>query len=245
MLRFWRHPALSLGQDHVLPDTGAHNPPTSQEWSNSRNCRAQARGYIHGGPWHRVFETHSHCPVSPSPIPKPEGRVTAGGEQQPKANTSTIFAEITRSLHGDDFPCVAMGIPLEIAEVQDLIWVVGPHCSLPGYSKMQFWVPCIWHDDLFHEPSGLGSYFPGRWLLYAHPPRRGGHRIWLGPPPTQWQLFTLHWQLCIFPWLCVWLFSCSNCSPLTTVLNCLVWHACPICFMLVFALSILIHTYHT
>ena len=79
------------------------------------------------------------------------------------------------------------------------------------------------HDDLFHKLSGLGSYSIGGWLLHAHPPGRGGHGFWLGPPSAlhQW-LYTF---LCLYSELS----SFSNCSSLATLLNCFIWHSCPIC----------------
>ena len=47
-------------------------------------------GIIYSGLWHKVVKTHSHQLGSESIIhPSPKGRVTAGGDQQLMANTSS------------------------------------------------------------------------------------------------------------------------------------------------------------
>ena len=63
--------------------------------------------------------------ASPSPIPthkvKSQQEETSSQWQRPPPG----LMEITRPLCGDDLPHEVMGIPLELANVQDPIWIVG------------------------------------------------------------------------------------------------------------------------
>ena len=82
--------------------------------------------YVCGGLWHRAFETHSHHLGSQSIThPNPEGRVTAGGDQQLMANTSTRVCRDCVIPMGADPPCEVMSIPPELAEEQGPIQIAG------------------------------------------------------------------------------------------------------------------------
>ena len=246
MLRFWRMPCPCTGQDYIIPDIRAHGSSNFSGMNLQQEPKGSHQRYFHSSPWCRAFETLSHCLGSESIThPNPEGRVTAGADQWLMANTYT-------SVHGDhEIPVWGQTNLWSYGHPTRTSQGTGPHTGSRVHnilhqanSRCSFRLYLYQHDDLFHEPSGLGSYSLGGWPFYACPPRRG-HRFWLGPPSTQQWSFSLHQQLYIFPQIYAELFSFSNCLSLFTVLNC--YLACPpnIFICLVFKLSILLHTYHS
>ena len=189
-------PTLTLGQDHIIPDIGACRSPNLLGMKLQQELTGSHQGYICGSPQCRTFKTNSNCITCPIP----EGRVTAGGDQWLMVNT---FTRVHRDCEAHPWnyrhpPRTSQGIrPQMDSRVHNAL------CE--ANSRYDLRLHRYWHD-MFYEPSGLGSYTLCEWLLYAHPPGRGGHGFWLGPPfsLTQWWPYALHQKLCIFPLALYW-----------------------------------------
>ena len=96
-------PFLTLGQDYIILEPA--DPPTSWEWSHSRNWRAHMKGTFmvvhcigHSKP------TATHWAVTPSPVPTQKAESlqeeASGWWQVPPPG----FMEIARSLWGTTLP---------------------------------------------------------------------------------------------------------------------------------------------
>ena len=152
-------PCLSLDQDHVLLDIRACGSPFSWKQSCSRSYSAWPRGtYVAAHSVGHSKPMATTWVVIPSLVPtqkvESQQEETSSQQQTPPPG----FVEIARSLCGDDSPCVVMRIPLELAEVQDLMGSRVHIVLCQAIPRCSFRHHIYQHDDLFHEPSGLWSY---------------------------------------------------------------------------------------
>ena len=125
MQRFWSTPLSHRVKIMSARTLEPMDPPTSWEWSHSRGHRAWARGSF--------TLTHGVGQLKPTATAwasRPSASLTPKAELQQEDTISQWwtplpgFTEIVRSLHGDNLPRVVMGVPPELAEEQDSIWMV-------------------------------------------------------------------------------------------------------------------------
>ena len=93
-------------------------------------------GFFSGNPWYGVLKADHHHPHSEFINHfQPEGKYTIGKPHHTKTKPPPSFAEIARSLWGDDSPCITINIPLGLTASQGLlVWT-----AMAIMISMQMW----------------------------------------------------------------------------------------------------------